>query len=73
MSEFPEELIERCKQKMLVGECVGQREIVVNILRESGHPELVAGLRKARMEVIWNSQVELLAEIDVALKKAGAL
>jgi len=80
MSEFPEELIERCAESVRETED-GRipRRIVEAVLRESGHAELVAALKKATAAVAIQEQrggthwKELLLEIEAAIRKAGAL
>ena len=58
MSEFPEELIERCAKKLeQYGPQYSAKEKVWAILRESGHAELVAALKK-----IVNASPAYLAE-----------
>ena len=79
MSEFPEELIERCATA--VEKEYGGRygDISSIVLRESGLSELVEALKLARPYVHADDAVgyarawATLEQIDVALKKAGAL
>jgi len=80
MSEFPEELIERCWNSSCLLERGAYRIAIVAILRESGHAELVAaakiGLHYAQeaAENLDSPSIESDAEeIRAALKKAGAL
>ena len=58
-------------------ECESEaRHILTMVLRESGHAELVAALRNARMFVADMPTDEAdacLVQIDAALKKASAL
>ena len=76
MSEFPEELIERCWR---ASGGPMSRDGIKDILRESGHAELVAALKKATTAVAIQEQrggthwKELLLEIEAVLRTAGAL
>jgi len=57
MSEFPEELIERCEREILNGHNQSRHAAICAVLRESGHAELVAALKK-----IVNASPAYLAE-----------
>ncbi len=72
-SEFPPELIERCREKVWPTEHVD--DAIVAILRESGHAKLVAALKRARLYVNSShlkSAIKALPTIDSALHKAGS-
>ncbi len=73
-TEFSRELVDRCWDA-----CRGKGhplDIIEITLRESGHAELVAALKRARLYVASSnliSAAKALPEIDAALINAGAL
>ena len=79
MSEFPEELIKRCSkvihEEWLRGRSMSAESQAIAVLRESGHAELVAALKKALPHVSVSSMpraIEVETQGQDALRKAGA-
>ena len=71
MTEFPEELVERCVDAALAARSQGQyREVILAVLREARWSDLVAALKMARDR---SDSGTVIAEIEEALRKAGAL
>lgn len=80
-AEFPPELIDRCSREACKTVPNGQTvffSTVKEILRESGHAELVATLRRCRKGYLNINELyridtsEAITAIDAALAKAGA-